>query len=517
MKTAKYQSLSRLGLVFAILIVLNIISIRLFSRIDLTKNSVFTLSDASKTLVSSLDDRLTVKAYFTEDLPSPYNNNRRTVLDILNEYRAYAKGNLHFEFINPEGDKGEKEAQQEGVPPVQVQVVKEDKLEVKRAYLGIVLMFEDKKEVLPVIQNLSSLEYELSSAIKRLSTKTKTKIGYSTGHQETDLFSLRTASQALTKQYDFIPIDLIKFQPVPSDVTALLIIAPQTAYNDSSKYLVDQFIMRGGKTAFLLNGMNVDLNSQQRFAQPIKTGLEDMLSGYGIGMNNDLVRDAQCSNVNVMQQQGAFRFQSQVPFPYLPNVSEFNAKNIVVKDIQNVILYFASSLDTSMSRNKGLQTDVLMRSSKRSGRQSGFIMIDPMQQYTAAEFSEAGIPLAASVSGSFTSAFTGKSLAPAIAKSPETRMIVVGDGDFMKDDFAGSKGNMVLFQNIVDYLSDESGLITIRSKDISEPPLDQISDGMKKFLKYGNLILPPLLVVAFGLMRWRRRAMFRKTMESQIA
>ena len=113
----------RVGVVAAILILLNIVSVRLFGRLDFTKNNLFTLSDASKNLVKGLDDRLTVKAYFTEDVPAPYNNIRRTVLDQLNEYKAYSKGNMQFEFIDPSGEKGEQEAQQQGIQPVQVQVI----------------------------------------------------------------------------------------------------------------------------------------------------------------------------------------------------------------------------------------------------------------------------------------------------------------------------------------------------------------------------------------------------------
>lgn len=517
MKTNKYQSLIRLALVFFILVVLNFISVRLFFRVDLTKNNVFTLSDASKNLVHSLDDRLTVKVFFTEDLPAPYNNNRRSVLDMLNDFRSYSNGNLFFEFINPEGEKGEKVAQDEGIPPVEVQVVNNDKLEVKRAYLGLELLYGDKKEVLPVIQHLGTLEYDLSSAIKRLTIKEKPKIGYTTGHQETDFSSLRTASENISKQYTLVPVDLSKNEPIPTDLKALLIIAPQTPFSDTAKFQIDQFIMQGGKVAFLLNEMAVNLNSEYRFAQPLKTGLEDLLAHYGVTLHSDLIRDAQCANVTIMQQQGPFQMQSQVPFPYLPNVSDFNSKNILVRDLQNVIFYFVSSLDTSSARNKGLNAEVLMRSSKRSGRQSGFMMVNPMQQYTAADFTESGIPLAADVSGSFQSFFVGKSLAPQHTQSPETRILVVGDGDFMKDDFAGSKGNMNFFQNIVDYLADDAGLITIRSKDVTEPPLEQLSDGTRKFLKYGNLIAPPVLVILYGLLRWRKRAAFKKSMESQIS
>ena len=187
MNTKRNQAIIRALLVLGILIVVNVISVRLFDRLDLTKQKVYTLSEASKKLVRSFDDRVTVRAYFTEDLPSPYNDNRREVLDILNEYKAYAGGNLQYEFINPEGEKGEQEAQQQGIPPVDVQVMKEDKFEVKRAYLGLVMMYEDKKETLPVIQNLGSLEYDISSALKRLTTRQKKRIGYTLGHDETDL------------------------------------------------------------------------------------------------------------------------------------------------------------------------------------------------------------------------------------------------------------------------------------------------------------------------------------------
>ncbi|HOV99085.1 MAG TPA: GldG family protein, partial [Bacteroidota bacterium] len=141
MNKKKVQAIVRVALVFCILVILNFISVRLFGRLDLTKSRLYTLSDASKNLVRNLDDKVTIKAYFTEDLPAPYNANRRQVLDILNEYKAYANGNIQFEFINPEGEKAEQEAQQAGIPPVEVQVIKEDKFEVKRAYLGLVFLY----------------------------------------------------------------------------------------------------------------------------------------------------------------------------------------------------------------------------------------------------------------------------------------------------------------------------------------------------------------------------------------
>lgn len=513
MNSKKTQAAVRILLILGILALINFISIRIFTRLDLTAQKVYTLSDASKKLVGALDDRVTVKAYFTEDLPAPYNNNRRAVLDILNEYKAYAGGNLSYEFINPEGEKGEQEAQQQGVAPVQVQVVKEDKLEVKRGYLGLVMLYEDKKEVIPVVQNLSSLEYDISSTLKRLTNRAKKKIGYTTGHGEAQLNAMTRAEQTISSQYDLVPVDLSRGETVPTDLAALLVISPEKKFADSALYQLDQYVMRGGKVAFFLNRVNANLNA--RFGQPADLGLDSLLAQYGVRVNADLIRDAQCANITVRQQQGPFLMTSQLPFPYLPLASNFSKDNMIVKDLQPLVFHFVSSVETTLAAPLGLKSEVLIRSSRRAGRQTGFMMINPFQQYTQADLSEADLPMAVLVEGSFKSYFANRQPQSSVQQSPETRILVVGDGDFMKDEFLGGGGNLSFFANIVDYLADDTGLITIRSKNIAQPPLEEVSDGTKKLLKYGNLIAPPLLVIGYGIFRWQRRKAMKRAMEAQ--
>jgi gliding-associated putative ABC transporter substrate-binding component GldG len=510
----KTQALTQAVLILGILALVNFISVRVFGRIDLTKAKVFTLSDASKRLVGSLDDRVTVKAYFTEDLPAPYNSYRRTVLDILNEYKAYSKGNLTFEFINPQGEKGEQSAREQGIAPTQVNVLKEDKLEVARAYFGLVFLYEDKKEVIPAVQNLGSLEYDISSAIKRLVARTKKKIGFTTGQQEPALSEFKTVSQMLSQQYDLVPVDLTKREPVPADIAALLVIAPQSKFSDSAKLALDQYLMSGGKVAFLINKMTASL--QNRFAQPLDVGLDDLLDTYGVRVNGDLVRDARCATIQVMQQQGPFQIASQIYFPYMPIGSEFDKSNSMVKDLQGITFYFVSSIDTTLVSARGLKADILVKTSKQSGRQTGFTMIDPFHRYTQAELAESGIPLAVLVEGSFKSAFAGKQPAPPLTQSPNTRIVVVGDGDIVRDELRSSRDNFIFFANMIDYLADDAGLITIRSKNVVQPPLEPISDGTRQLLKYTNLLLPPVLVIGYGLFRWRRRAAMKKSLEQQV-
>jgi len=524
--TPKTQTLLRLGIVLAILVLLNFVSVRFFGRIDMTRTGLFTLADASKSLMRNLDDKVTVKAYFTEDLPSPYNNHRRLLLDQLNEYRAYAKGNLQFDFIDPTDDKGKQEAQQQGISPVQVQVVKEDKFEVKQAFMGMVFLYEDRKEVIPVVQNPSTLEYEISSTIKRLTTRTQKKIGFLAGHGEPGLQELGRVQEMLRRQYELAPVDVSKGKSVPPDIAALVVMAPSTPLPESDKYQIDQYIMGGGRVAFLMN--RVDANLQNRYGRVLEVNTDDLLQQYGVRVNPDLVRDLQCASVTIVQQQFGFNMQSQVPFPYLPLVSNFSKNSVMVKDLRNLVLFFTSSLDTTGAAAKGIRVDVLASSSKEAGRQTGMFAFDPLQRYTREEFREKEIPLAVSLQGKFASLYAGKSApvdtaagaimttAAPLPASPDTRLVVVGDGDFARDQFmGGSKDNLAFMANMIDYLVDDAGLITIRSKDASFAPLDVVSDGTKKAVKYANLVVPPLLVLLYGAVRWRMRKARKKALEMQ--
>jgi len=524
MKSMRIQTLTRAAIVLGILILLNIVSIRIFGRLDVTRNGVFTLSDASKELMRSLDDRVTVKAYFTEDLPAPYNSHRREVLDQLNEYRAYSHGNLQYEFLDPSDEKSEQEAQQQGVAPVQVQVVKEDKFEIKKAYLGLVFLYEDKKEVLPVVQNTSGLEYEISSTIKRLTTTTRKKIGFLTGQGEPPLNEMNRVLELVRRQYETATVDLSRNAPVPQDVAALMVIAPTQPIPDHVRFQIDQYLMRGGRVAFCLNA--VDANLQNRFGRALDLGMGDMLNAYGLRLNTDLVRDVQCANISIVQQQMGFSIQSQVPFPYLPMVSAFSEGNMMVKDLQGVVLFFASSVDTAGVSARGLTSEFLMRSSPRAGRMTGMFMYDPVARFTDADFAEQSIPLGVSISGPLRSAFAGTpvpsdtaagsapQLASPLQQASDARVILIGDGEFMRDQYLGNRDNVTIFANMIDYLADDAGLIGIRSKDISMPPLEQVSDGAKRTVKYATLIVPPLLIIGYGLLRWKLRLARRKALEA---
>jgi gliding-associated putative ABC transporter substrate-binding component GldG len=524
MNKSKQQVIIQVLVTLGILILVNIISIRIFSRLDLTSTKAYSLSDASKNLVKNLDDKFLVKAYFTAELPAPYNNNRRLLKDQLDDYRAYSKGNFQYELIDPSSKPEiEQEAQRYGIPPVQVQVVKDDKLQIEKAYMGLVLLYGDKQEQIPVVQNLDKIEYEISSKIKKLTSSVQRKVGLLSGEGEPDMEKIKQFQQLITQQYELVPVSLENRQPISTDITVLIIDAPKQKFSDTDKYLVDQYLMRGGKIAFFIN--QVEATLQQQMGQTLTTGLEDLLEAYGVRINADLVRDARCANVTMQQQAGYMTFQSQVPYPYLVVASEFNPKSVVTKNLNPVMFHFVSSIDTSLARTKAVKMDVLLTTSNKSGRMQGYFLINPTQQMTLDMFKEQFIPLAVSVEGSFKSLYADKQAAldsigqlninlnQKINASTGTKIVVVGDGDFIQDAYAGTKDNLVFANNLVDWLADDVGLTTIRTKEVSVKPLEEVSDGTRTFVKSLNLAAPPLLIILVGVVRWRLRIARRKRIE----
>ena len=155
--------------VLGILVILNLVSRNWFGRMDLTKEKMYTLSESSRTVVDKIDDLMTMQVYFSENLPGQYGNNRRFLQDILEEYAAFSSGNIQFQFHVPaDNDELEQEAQRAGIQPVQLQVIENDKMEVKRVFMGMAIVYQDEKEVIPVIQTTTGLEYEITTKIKRL-------------------------------------------------------------------------------------------------------------------------------------------------------------------------------------------------------------------------------------------------------------------------------------------------------------------------------------------------------------
>jgi gliding-associated putative ABC transporter substrate-binding component GldG len=533
-KDIKKDILIKVAIIIGIVVVINVISKRIFTRVDLTKNKTYTLSTISKDIVKNLGDKLVIKAYFSDNLPAPYNNLRRNIQDILNDYRSYSGGNLNYEFLNPTGESEqgemEKEAMKYGIQPVQIQVVDNDKLEVKKAFLGLVFLYQGKQEVIPVVQSMGNIEYEITSMIKRLATEKKKKIGFLQGHGEYDYTKFNQINSVLNSQYEVVRVDVSKYNPVPADVDVLIVMGPKSEYPESHKFMLDQYIMRGGNIAWLINKVVPNFQQQIVIGDIVKTNLDDMLSNYGIVIMNDLVRDLQCSAVQVQSQIG---IPISINYPYFPSVTNIDKENPAFKNIQSIVLSFVSSLDITQAAAKNISVNPLLTTSNKSGKAEGFFFLN-LEQYQnltkrAADtlFGSKGFVVGAVYSGKFSSFYAGKEVPKDTAQdatpytgqridfsTKESKQIAIGDGDFANEEQRPPKDNLVFFVNMVDFLTDDIGLSEIRGKDSSEAPIEEVSDATKKFIKYFNLIVPPALVLVVGFFIWNKRKLRKKNLQS---
>lgn len=538
-ESRRRQAIISVLLVAGILVVLNVIALKVFFRWDLTPNKIYTLSDASKTIVSKLDDKLVVKAYFTDNLPAPYNNNRRYLQELLDDYRNASNGKISYEIISPsDQDELEKEAQKYGIQPVQVQSVKNDRAEALKAYMGMVLLYGGKQEAIPFIGSTENLEYDLTGVINRLIQPELKKIGLLSGNGMPGVDKIGKVNQYLTKFYNVTNIDASKNNPIPADVKTLIVFSPKAPQQqqqmgqqqapppvvpENLKFAVDQYIMNGGKVIFLMSRVNVASQQQFQIAQVTQTGLEDMLESYGAKLNNTIITDKECAFVQVPVQQGGMQMYTQIPFPYYPKIVNINHDIPSFATIGQVFLGFTSDIDLSAAGPKGVKVMPLLTTSPKTGVANEFAIVQASgTMLPDTMFKSKDLSVGAIYEGKFKSFYNGKPIpsdtvqgsSPALTsvkpESPDSKIIVISNGDFPQDEFRGPDENLLFFANMIDFMSDDAGLSMIRSKDSNPKPLDSIEDSTRSIVKYGMLVGPPLLVLIYGMMRWRKKKASKK-------
>ena len=241
--------------VAGILIALNVIGQRLFVRADLTEGKEFTISPATKSILRKLDDLVTVKVFFSKKVPPQLTTLEQQLSDLLKEYQVYSGGKVQVRFIDPaEKPETAQEAQSMGIPQLQMNLLEKDQYQVTNIYMGIGIQYEDKVKSIPVVQDVGTLEYDLTAAIVKVMQQDEKTIGFLTGHQEKDLQrDYQGLKQDLDTRFTVRPVNLNGGRsPVPEDISCLIVAGPKNV-SDREAYLLDQYIMKGGRAIFLLD------------------------------------------------------------------------------------------------------------------------------------------------------------------------------------------------------------------------------------------------------------------------
>ena len=562
-KRAASESLLFLLFIAGILILLNVLGAYFRSpRIDLTSNGLFSLDEGSKGLAANLDDRLEINAYFTENLPPPFNATERQVRDLLSEYAAASNGQIIVRFVNPDDEEKQQAARADGIQPVAHQKIEEDQVAVVEGYRGMVLRYLDQSRTIPVIQDTTGLEYLITSAIKELVGE-RTPIGIVSGHGGPTLQQGLTSLRSVLDLYDVPEVDAS--QEIDGSLAALLIIGPQEAFTEDELRRIDQYVMRGGSLGVLGGAFAVDLaGAAGPSARPVSSGLDDLLGAWGVTVQSKIVADARCSRAPM---RGPFGLQVLVPYPPIPvlQLDDEQLAHPVMFRLASPMLPFVAPLDVGEAPSDTTLT-VLARSSQDSWSMSGpTIALEPRDPQDWRMTADAGpFDLMVAIEGRLPSAFAApvteeggsEVQAPPVAEH-EVRVLVSGTSTFLEDSFMPPRppqgdvqmnAALALALNAVDWLAADSDLIAIRAKTIEEPALDipdsvlaaedtalaaaeqgdeagvetalakrkaaiESWDAKKRAYRWLNTLGIPFLVALFGLFRWRQRANKKKTLK----
>ena len=506
-------------IIIGILALVNILGSRYFGRLDLTRDQAFTLSKASKDLVANLDDNLTAKVYFTPDLPAPYNDYQKFLQDKLAEYKVYGKGKFNYEFIDPTSADGQQQIQAYGIQPIQFNEMQSDQYLVKNGYMGVAFVYGDMTpEVIPAISSTATLEYDISSTIKKLTRPQKVTVAFL--QDETTFTGLseefQAAYSALRQLYD---VTAVTADTIPADLSVLIVAGMKNSLSDYALYQIDQSLMRGTKVMFLVDSLTVNLNGFT--TTPITNSIAAMLTSDGVPVTPGLVADPKAQRISVSSRQGNYTVSNVVDYPLIPLITSFGSGNVITANLQQLSLPFVSSLKVADNTQAGQTASVLAQSSDKSWNMTTTTSINPLQPYTPGS-PKGPFTLAIALQGPFSSYFANTaipappvsadgSLTPApdpsaqINSIADNRIIVVGSSTFIQDFYLMDQANLNFFVNSVDYLTQNDDLISIRSKGLDPAPLKELGDGLKNFIKWGTIIGLPALVVILAIVRFKLR------------
>lgn len=488
-------------IIIAIFIVVNFLSYQVFIRKDLTQEKIYSISNASKEIVKDLDDIVQIKLYFSDNLPNQYIKTRQVVNDILSEYYTYSNGKIDIQHINPKEDieNPQQTLGMIGIPALQFNVMQNDSYQVMQGYMGIVIQYGDKMESIPVVDKIDDFEYKITMAIKKVVNTNIPSVGlvvnYGVLLQDG---GLKTAYEKLAEVYNVKDVDLSSSEEIPADVKTLVLPGAKEEIPEEELKKIDAFLLAGNSLMILADGIDI---TDGLVTTENSSGIDKLLKKHGVILNKDVVMDV--SNGKVSFSSGFMQFFTGYPAWVKVIKDNFNQNNSAVSELESATFPWASSLEIVEDIDDGKEVVYLAKTTKMAWKQSGDFNLNPKEVGTRGSEQYS---LAFLLSGKFTSAYDED------LTTDNGRLLVVGDSDFVNDDFIKrNQGNLVLFQNLIDSITLGDDLIKIRSKGITDRSIKELDATQKKYFKYGNIFGITLIVIIGGMLRYFLRK--RKKLE----
>lgn len=569
-KNIKRNEIMSLIVTLAIIVLVNIIGSYVYTRFDLTSEKRYTLSNTSKEILKGLDDYVYFRVYLEGDFPAGFKKLRKETKEMLDEFRAYSKF-IDYEFIDPSESPDPAERQetykilwQSGLNYYTETVQTNNGMQQILIWPGVILSYRENELPIDLLSGESGqtqetvlnnsaqdLEYKLISAIKDISTSNRQSIAFVDGHGELTDNEVYDIANTLSKKYN------IKRATLNEQVTALtkrdydrdsnivikpafdaiVIAKPTLPFSEKDKFIIDQYIMYGGKVMWLIDPVNASMDSLQSaestMGLALNLNLDDQLFRYGLRLNRNLLMAYPCAQIGLVTGQGTNLQSMLLPWYYFPLLSPAS-DHPIVRNLEAVKADFVSSLEPTTSAPE-IQKTPLLKTSDYTKVSSApvYISLDILNQRPNAQmFPQKGLPTAFLLSGKFSSLYENR-MPEAILDSPEigfkthsekTSMIVVADGDIIRNQLAqldyakknnkrvgsplplgydqytnNTYGNKQFIENAVSYLLEGEGLINVRSRELKIRLLDMNKINSRQLMwQTVNVVLPSALMIVLG-------------------
>jgi ABC-2 type transport system permease protein len=527
---------------------INYIASIVFSRVDITKDKRYTLSEATKKVISATDDLMYIDVYLTGDMPSEFKRLEAEVKILLEEFSEVNDHIIiNFENLKKEGVNLEEisnEMLKFGIPPLKVDSKENGKIIQETIFPWAVINYNKKYEKVPLIitnsnnpidrinNSVEHLEYAFANAFKNLTSKKSKKIGYLLGNNELKSKHVYSFLQTLESSYYIIPFDLDSVNTKPNktlnnlkELDLIIAAKPQKKFSEKQKYALDQYTINGGKSLWLIDNVHAELDSVSKRGETLafnrELNLTDLFFQYGFRIDPVLVKDLYSANITSLSDNNQ---PNQVPWLYNPVVIP-KIKHAIVNNINPVRFEFANSI-ALLKQGINIKKTPLLQSSKYAS----FVGVPKIistkeiklfqKKDIVKSLTKKDINLAVLLEGNFTSAYKNRikpfEYSAHKDQNKSAKMVAIADGDVIKNQFSKGKplplgfdrnnpnqqfGNNEFLLNTVNYLLDDTGLINVRNKEVKIPFLDieRIADEKRKW-QLINILFPLLILGVFGIL-----------------
>ena len=582
-KNIKKNEIVSLVITMIIIVMVNIIGSFVYTRFDLTSEKRYTLSDKSKEILKGLDDYVYFRVYLEGEFPAGFKKLRKETKEMLDEFRAYSKY-IDYEFINPSesNDPGDREntykiLYQSGLNNYTATMQTNNGIQQIMIWPGILVSYREKEIAVDllsaqsgqrqetVLNNSSQdLEYKLISAIKDITEGKSSTVAFIEGHGELNDAEVYDIANTLATKYTLRRISIdekmtaLTHRDYDNDSNvvvkpifdAIVIAKPTLPFSEKDKFIIDQYVMYGGKVLWLLDHVKADMDSlktvESMMGTTLDVNLDDQLFRYGVRLNNNLLLAYPCAQIGLVTGQGNNIQSALLPWYYFPLLSPAS-QHPIVKNLEAVKSDFTSSLETTTSA-PDIQKIPLLKTSDYTKISSApvYISLNILNERPNPQmFPKKGQVTAYLLNGKFNSLYANR-LPEALLNSNEiafkdesvpTSMIVIADGDIIRNQFAqldfakknnkrvgsplplgydqytnNTYGNKRFIENAISYLVDGEGLINIHTRELKIRLLDMNKVNSKQTAwQVVNVVLPSVVIVLFGfVMAFIRKKKYNK-------